>query len=211
MGHPGSVMTNLRATRPAVFVVALCLVLHAGAGAAPSPVSSGTDPESGLSYWAYRDGGISVRLVQRLPDQTRAFFLARGFDRDAAEAIALGCVFQTIVGNADPKGRVIDYDVGQWRVHVAGRSRPVRPKSQWQQEWVARGLPEPARIAFRWALLPTRQRLASSDYNWGMSAFDLPPGQAFDLELVWRRGEEERRGMIKALRCAADTPHNQEE
>jgi hypothetical protein len=192
----------------------LGLAVLTGVRAAPSPVSSGTDPESGLPYWAYRGGGISVRLVQRLPDQTRAFFMARGFDRDAAEAVALGCVFQTIVSNADPEAQVIEYDMVRWRIHVAGRRRAVKLKSQWDREWTARGLAEPARIAFRWSLLPTRQRLEPSDYNWGMSTFDLPPGQVFDLELVWHRGGQEHRGVIEAMRCASDAPvvtNNQED
>lgn len=206
-------MALRRAARPgpAGLMMGLALALLGGARAAPGPVSSGTDPDSGLPYWAYHGGGISVRLVQRLPDQTRAFFLARGFDREAAEAVALGCVFQTIVRNADPDGQVIEYDVGRWRVHVAGRTQPVKLKSRWDREWAAQGLPESARIAFRWSLLPTRQRLAPSDYNWGMSTYDLPPGQPFDLELVWRRGGQEHRGFIEALRCAPDANPEQEE
>jgi hypothetical protein len=194
----------------------LGLVVLTGVRAAPQPVASGTDPASGLPYWAYQGGGISVQLVQRLPDQTRAFFMARGFDRDAAEAIALGCVFQTIVRNIDPgpEAQAIEYDVARWRVHVTGRTRPVKIKSQWDREWTARGLSEAARIAFRWSLLPTRQRLEPSDYNWGMSSFDLPPGQVFDLELVWSREGQQYRGAIEGMRCAPDVPaatHNQEE
>jgi len=42
-------------------------------------VSTGTDEEAQLPYWQAADGSVSIRLVQRLPDQTRGFFLARGF------------------------------------------------------------------------------------------------------------------------------------
>ena len=51
-----------------------------------------TDEQAQLPYWEIRDAGMSLRLVQRLPDQTRGFFTARGFSAEHAERIEL-CIF----------------------------------------------------------------------------------------------------------------------
>ncbi len=56
------------------------------------PLSAGTteerDPENGLLSWTWREQGVSIQLVQRLPDQTRAFFLGRGFQLADADLVA---------------------------------------------------------------------------------------------------------------------------
>ena len=50
-----------------------------------------------------KEKGISLRLVQRLPIQSRAFFLARGFNKQQAEIIAQSCIFQTVFKNTSNK------------------------------------------------------------------------------------------------------------
>ena len=77
-------------------------------------------------------------------------------------------------------------------------------KEVWEREWQAYGLSQPARIAFRWSLLPTRQRFESGDYNWGMSSYGLPPGSRFDLELVWYRDEIRETGLLRDVECPED-------
>ncbi len=60
-----------------------------------------TDPESGLARWSLHSGSISsVQLIQRLPDQTHAFFLGRGLTTETVNALAGSCVFQAIIRNA---------------------------------------------------------------------------------------------------------------
>jgi hypothetical protein len=142
-----------------------------------------------------------------LHDQTTAFYLARGFSADASVDFAKrGCVFRAAIGSAavsraDP---VIELDVKSWRV-VAGESPVSFPvQEDWDEEWQRTGVEESARIAFRWALFPPKQRFFASDYNWGMLTFGLPPGSRFDLLLRWRENGEEREGRIDDLECAPD-------
>src|SRR4030042_1622952 len=85
-------------------------------------VNTGTDDEARLPYWEIVEPGVSIRLVQRLPDQTRGFFQARGFSVADSELIAQGCVFQTVFKNLSPAtGPVrIEYDLREWVVDAAG-------------------------------------------------------------------------------------------
>lgn len=166
-------------------------------------VRHGQDEVTGLAYWHYTGDGISFKLVQRLPDQTRAFFLARGFGPGEADEIARSCVFQTIFRNTDGPGfrGAIDYDLSDWRIRRAGSWQPLRLKEAWDRQWEARGIAQAPRIAFRWSLLPTRQRFDPGDYNWGMSVYGLPPGSVFDLRLRWVRDSRPYTVVLEDIEC----------
>jgi hypothetical protein len=182
--------------------ILLCLVA-APAGAA---VSTGTDEEAQLPYWEIAERGVSIRLVQRLPDQTRGFFQARGFSEADAERIAQSCVFQTIFKNVSPASdpSVVEYNLRDWTVHAAGTRRGMKTREDWQKDWSERQAPLAAQIAFEWALLPTRQTYQPGDYNWGMTVFNLKPDSEFDLDVVWRERGNNHAVRVKGVRCAPD-------
>ena len=169
-------------------------------------VSTGIDEQARLPFWETSDRGMSLRLVQRLPDQTRGFFEARGFSKARAERIAQSCVFQTVFKNisgaAEPSP--LDYNLREWVVAHKGRTQGMKTREDWNRAWRENNTPKPARIAFEWALMPTRQRYAPGDYNWGMSMFNLAPGTRFDLTVTWRQHGENRQAVIKGIECAPD-------
>jgi hypothetical protein len=167
-------------------------------------VSQTIDPDTGLQGWHWEGDGISVELIQRLPDQTRAFFMARGFGQRTAERIARDCVFQTIVTNTDREGAAVSIDLRQWSVVTDKASAPLKLKGQWDKEWQRLGVPKAARIAFRWSLFPDRQTFAPGDYNWGMTTMGIPAGTRFDLKLVWQHGPDTHQALISEIACAPD-------
>lgn len=171
-------------------------------GAASAEVVTQKDPDTSLLSWVWREQGISVELVQRLPDQTRAFFLGRGFDVEDADRVGRACVFQTIFRNDGTLP--VAYDLDDWAVRYQGGQLPLQTREIWDREWLTKGVGQAARIAFRWSLLPTRQRFEPGDYNWGMTSFGLPPGESFDLGLVVHIDGARIAGEIPALVCAAD-------
>ena len=165
----------------------------------------GTVPETGLRYWEWQGQGALFRLTQRLPDQTRAFFLARGFATADADYLARNCVFQTLFKNTDPLGgATLAYDLHQWKVHAEGTTQGVLTRERWNDIWDARGLSQPARIAFEWSLLPTRQRYQPADYNWGMTSFGLQPGTRFDLDFFYEREGTRNAARLEGVECPAD-------
>ncbi|HEY5683633.1 MAG TPA: hypothetical protein VIR61_08170 [Sulfuricaulis sp.] len=176
------------------------------AASANAAVTIGTDEEARLPYWEIVESGVSIRLVQRLPDQTRGFFQARGFSVEDSEVIAQSCVFQTVFKNisAAPTPSTIEYNLREWVVHAAGARRGLKTREDWEKEWTTRRAPPPARLAFEWSLLPTRQSYRSGDYNWGMSMFNLKPGDVFDLDVVWHQDGNKRTVTLKRVRCAPD-------
>jgi hypothetical protein len=165
-----------------------------------------TDKGTGLRKWHLAQGNLEVELVQRLPDQTRGFFMARGFSAGIAEEIAVSCIFQTIVRNTGsrPPGEAISIDLAQWRVIQEGRELGLRLKEPWIAAWPENTVNQTSRLAFQWALFPTRQEFLTDDYNWGMTAFGLPPGAVFDLELAWQEDGKTHSARISAIECAPD-------
>ncbi len=171
-------------------------------------VEHATDPDTGLSSWKLSAPPFELELVQRLPDQTRAFFLARGFPRDVTERIARACVFQTIGRNIGEPGRSpsVRIDLHEWRVHTDEGKRPLLLKELWLEQWARNGaVDRSGRIAFRWATFPTEQAFEPrGDYNWGMITFGPEPGTRFDLKVVWHEGDRLRSAWIEDLECAPD-------
>jgi len=171
-----------------------------------SNVVTGTDSTAQLPFWEWQSQGMSIRLVQRLPDQTRGYFMARGFNKTQAEQIAQACVFQTIYKNSAPAGNplVIDYDLTKWRVATPHGHFSLKLREDWEQQWERDQVDKRARIAMQWSLLPTRQHYLAQDYNWGMISFNLPPGTKFDLELSWMLNGNNNSGRIPGIICAPD-------
>jgi len=169
-------------------------------------LSQGTDPEAQLPFWEVANDILSIRIVQRLPDQTRGFFQARGFSVAEADLIADSCVFQTVLSNRATTTRpvTIEYDLQEWNVITPGDSGRLKTREYWKILWNEHRISIPAQLGFEWALLPTRQVYQPGDYNWGMTLYGLPPGTQFNLELVWYENGERRHARIDGLECAPD-------
>jgi hypothetical protein len=175
---------------------------------AAASVQAVTDPATGLQSWQLQAHDFSLQLVQRLPDQTRAFFQARGFSKQVADKIATHCVLQAIGKNTShaPNGSSIEYNLADWQVRVNGKLQHIKLKSDWEREWVQDDrVSKASRIAFRWATFPSQQNFEpDGDFNWGMISFDLPPGTAFDLQLVWKQNKQLRQQWINKILCPSD-------
>jgi hypothetical protein len=95
-----------------------------------------------------------------------------------------------------------------WRILHRGDSGKLMTRERWDAVWQEDEASQAARIALRWSLLPTRQRFEPGDYNWGMTAFGLPSGSAFDLEMVLHLGGEKVTRTIDGIVCAPDREVN---
>jgi hypothetical protein len=187
--------------------VALVVLLLGNTIALAEPrVETGTDPDAQLPYWQISDAGMSLRLVQRLPDQTRGYFLARGFAEGEADLIAQSCVFQTVFKNISQTHQPspLQYNLHDWVVSSANKTQGLKVREDWKPIWQQRRVAQAAQLAFEWSLYPTAQIYKPGDYNWGMSIFNLKPGAQFDLKIVWQQFGKTHTAYIKGMQCAAD-------
>ncbi|MCP5276740.1 MAG: hypothetical protein H6935_00050 [Thiobacillus sp.] len=161
-----------------------------------------TDPDTGAATWETRAHGATLRLTQILPDQARAFYINRGFSAKDVEPYATACVFMTVLRNDAAPG-ALGFRLEDWRVRVAGELRSPPSMEHWMGLWATRGLPEPPRIAFRWAQFPVEQEYEVGEWNQGMLATGLPPGTAFDLVARWQVEDKIFEGVLTDVRCPA--------
>ncbi len=158
---------------------------------------------TGLKTWKWTHQGISLRLVQRLPDQTRAYFLAKGFPRNVADMLATSCFFGSMFRNDG--SLPMDFDLRQWKVVHNGRETGLKVREIWKQKFQGRkDIPRSARIALNWSLMPTVQHFEPGDYNWGMTVYGLPPGETFDLHLKIVLDGKPLETVIPGLQCAPE-------
>jgi len=175
-----------------------------------SPVSgeliTGEDNDAQLPFWEWHNDYMTFRLVQRLPDQTRAYFSGRGFKSDAVKIIADHCIFQTVYTNisSSEKKHVIDHDIREWQYYYKGKSFRMKPREDWKAFWQDHGVEQAQVVAFEWSLFPSRQIFKPGDYNWGMSVFEVPYGASFDLELNWKVDGKPQTATMKNVTCAKD-------
>ncbi len=173
--------------------------------AAEAVVKHGEDPVTGLKSWLWDNDGFFLELKQRLPDQTRAYFESRGFDKASTEIAANSCVFQTMLKNtSSDSSDHLTADLNEWQVVSGNTKQAMLLREYWQKLWLDRGQSESARIAFEWSLLPTKVQYDINDYNWGMSSYGLPPGSQFDLLFSWYRNGKKYNGRINNVICAED-------
>jgi hypothetical protein len=173
---------------------------------AAADVVRSVDTETGLAKWHFTAGDVEIALIQRLPDQTRGFFQARNFPTAVADEIASNCIFQTIIRNKGTSdgGSSIAVNLATWRIGQDGTEGGMKLKEPWLASWPEAAVDQTARLAFKWAMFPTRQEFLPGDYNWGMTAYGLPPGSVFDLQVVWRNRGITDTGWIRGIACAPD-------
>jgi len=191
-------MVNISRSNYSVIVL-----LYSLCGLAFAGVNKTTNKETGLIGWKLKQDGMELELIQRLPDQTRAFFLARGFPTDIADDLGTSCIFQTIFRNTNSSA-ALTVNLKDWKVYQGSISQPLKLKEDWDKSWADNTLSKSARLAFRWGTFPGTQTFQKGDYNWGMISFGLPPGAHFTLDLVWHNANKKYNAQIRDLSCADD-------
>lgn len=160
-------------------------------------------PETGIHTWEHHDQGVGFTLMQITPDQARAFFLARGFDRPSVDYYASHCVFMTIVRN-ESVAESLSNNLADWRVHKKnGKAQKLKLASDWLSEWKQRGIAVPALIAFEWSQFPQIQTFEMGDWNQGMTTYALPLGSVFDLGFAWRVKGVKHEARLENIQCAS--------
>lgn len=162
--------------------------------------------ENGLQKWHFLDGDIEIELVQRLPDQTRAMLMKHEFSPAVIEQLANSCLFQTIIRNNGKSGtqQAVSVDLATWRMRHNDRETGIQLKEPLLASWSDEDASASAKLVIRWGMFPTRQEFLPGDYNWGLTAYGVPPGSAFDLEVRWKEADKKRVGRITGIHCAPD-------
>lgn len=165
--------------------------LLALAGALPAAAQS-------QSPWHGERGGAAAKATALTRSAVLAFYQARGFPAEAIVPYADACVFSFELQNKTK--RTLRLRLADWR--AAGSIR-FRPAESWEAEWARRNVPEPARIAFRWAQFQSELEFAPGDWIMGMAALERRPEGAFRLTIPYTIGKKKHEITLEQLACAA--------
>jgi len=175
--------------------ICLCILLYTPSMAFAGDVQQYKDPATGLFTWKTRGPGLSLQLIQLMPDYVTAVYSARGLPRSLVKTMASHCVFGTIIKNESDER--LSYRVADWRyVTEDGKTHPIKTKTEWVNEWQDQG------VSFRWSILPDDQTFESGDWSQGFTTIPLPPDSSLNLIYTWRYQGENHKGTLEGLRCA---------
>ena len=113
-------------------------------------------------------------------------------------------VIATAANGFEATKKVIEYDLSEWTILHKGQPVSLKTREDWQAIWDKREIKPAQKIAFKWSLLPTRQRYEPADYNWGMTVYPVKHGSIFDLHLTWKVNGQPQQATIKNIQCAKD-------
>lgn len=175
-------------------------VVFATFAALPSACHAADDIE-----WRYRasNGTVSLTANPLTPAQRTAFYLARGFSATAIRPYAEACGFS--FGMSNSSAGAVRTTLAEWRVTGAdGRRASLRLPAAWEADWARAGVPQPARIAFRWAQFQAENSFETGDWIMGMATLDAPLPAGFRLIARYHDDKGPHEIVLDALSCARD-------
>lgn len=120
--------------------------------------------------------GLDFYLSARTPEQTNAFYSARGLPLIAVQAIAQSC-FLT-VGLHNRSANTVWLNLAAWRF-ADGAGREIKRISlpEWTARWQALHVPLAAQATFSWTQLPETRDMQPDEDVGGNVPLVPPPGE----------------------------------
>lgn len=155
--------------------------------------------------WRHRatHGAVTLTANPLGAAQRTAFYLARGFAETAIRPYAQACGFS--LGMRNTGSKPVRTTLVDWRAVGADGSRVrLRPPAEWDAQWAKARIPEPARIAFRWAQFQTENAFESGDWIMGMATLESPLSGSFRLVARYHDDTGPHDIVLDPLSCASD-------
>jgi hypothetical protein len=157
---------------------------------------------------ALKAAGIEFHISARTPEQTRAFYSARGLPEDAVHAIAQVCLLT--VGMRNNRSDVVWLELAEWRF-IDDEGRPVQriQRIEWDAVWEQMAVPNAGRATFGWTQLPESRDLQPGEPVGGNLAV-VPPQGNFTLQASFKTGVSKNGPVIRfnvpKLNCGGGMP-----
>lgn len=156
--------------------------------------------------WQHRvtQDGVTLTANSLGTASRAAFYLARGFTESTLQPYARACGFSFGLrnrGTATLATRLTDWHA----VGADGRQIALRLPEAWDAQWEKAGVPQAARIAFRWAQFQTENIFEPGDWIMGMVTLETPPPAPFRLIARYHNNKGDHEEIVlDKLECAHD-------
>lgn len=161
--------------------------------------------ESGEIEWRHTvtQGAVTLTVNPLRPGSRTSFYEARGFPAQQIRPYSSGCGFSFGLrnGGASPiVSRLADWHA----VGTDGKIVAFKLPESWDTEWEKTGVPQPARIAFRWAQFQAENSFEPGDWIMGMATLESIPAAPFRLIARYRDDKGNHEIILDKLECAHD-------
>lgn len=159
--------------------------------------------------WRHRasQDGVTLSASPLSRAQRTAFYMARGFTESSIRPYAQACGFSFGMQNGGTG--TLSTRLADWRaVSADGRTVSLRLPAEWDLQWSEAQVPEPARIAFRWAQFQAENTFDAGDWIMGMATLDAPPPGSFRLIARYHDGKGSHEIALEHLACGRDAVGN---
>lgn len=155
--------------------------------------------------WNHRATRGTVTLTANPLDAASrtAFYLARGFSEETIRPYAKACGFSFGMHN-NGSGMLATQLPDWYFIGADGRRIAPRLPETWDADWEKAGVPQAARIAFRWAQFQTAITFQPGDWIMGMTTLEKSPSAPFSLVARYRDDKGIHEIVLDRLSCAQD-------
>lgn len=130
--------------------------------------------------------GLDFSVSVRTPEQTNAFYAARGLPPRAVQEIANACFLTVSLHNR--RADILWLDLAAWDFADANGHQVARiSRSQWAARWRSLHVPLAAQSTFGWTQLPETRDM-QPDESVGGNVPIAPPAGKFTLTARFRTG-----------------------
>jgi hypothetical protein len=148
-----------------------------------------------------RQGAVALGADPLSAASRTAFYAARGFSAAAIGSYAEACGFSFGMQNAG--GGAVRTRLADWHAVGADGTRiGFTPPEDWDAQWERAGVPQAARIAFRWAQFQAENVFEPGDWIMGMATLAARPAAPFRLVARYRDAKGDHEIVIEQLACA---------
>jgi len=155
--------------------------------------------------WRHRSsqGGVTLTANPLSSVSRVAFYESRGFTTGQVRPYASACAFS--FGLQNDSARAITTRLRDWHaVGADGRQVGLRLPESWDAEWKKAAVPQPARIAFRWAQFQAENSFEPGDWIMGMATLEAPLHGNFRIVARYRDTKGDHEIVLDKLACARD-------
>ena len=150
-----------------------------------------------------RQGAVALSVNPLTPSTRQAFYTARGFTAIAIRPYATTCGFSFGIQNSTDQ--TIRTSLPDW--HAVGadgvRIAFTLPET-WDAQWGKAGVPQAARIAFKWAQFQAENVFEPGDWIMGMATLDAPLPGSFRLVARYHDEKGNHEIVLDKLSCSRD-------
>jgi hypothetical protein len=183
-------------------MIALRHYLLAGVALALALACSAVRAEAEIE-WRHRatQGAVTLTANPLGQESRTAFYSARGFPVAAIQPYAQACGFSFGMRNHGATKLVAR--LTDWRaIGADGRQVALRPAEAWDADWAAAGVPQAARIAFKWAQFQTENIFEPGDWIMGMATLETPPSAPFRIVARYSDSKGSHEIVLDRIACA---------